>query len=271
MTLFSPVLKLGSFYRVKFLGKHDETVMGYTSLRRDIADGTMKPHLVVRAPDDLALGPTSIKVKDHRDKTILEISEDDFTMLQEPIELSESNGETKATCYRAAVGSDGTVYLPLDVSDISERMIFSGVGYGYPLLFGASDVTIYNTQGFLMQLLGPAQESIYEITDGGTADSFELTYDRHEFVSYQEAHELIPGLGVDPLDPVWHLDGTPHIDHDHLVLALHGELEGGGTPEPGKTPTFDFSIVTTLADAPSRRSKTKVFKWSNECSSSRWR
>ena len=57
------------------------------------------------------------------------------------------------TSISAAVTAGNIVLIPLDISAITDHMIFNGLGENYPLLFSASDVMIYNTQGFLMQLL----------------------------------------------------------------------------------------------------------------------
>ncbi|MHC4416919.1 MAG: hypothetical protein ACYS0G_16755, partial [Planctomycetota bacterium] len=80
------------------------------------------------------------------------------------------NGETTASCYQAAVGADSTLYLPLDISSIGKRMLFSGSSLGYRFTFAADDIAIYNTQGVLMQLLGPDEEGIYTIADDQDAE-----------------------------------------------------------------------------------------------------
>ena len=145
------------------------------------------------------MGPTAIEVKGPgRD---FKIAREDFTMMQAPLALQQGDGETIAKCYSAAVTSDHVVLIPLDISAISDHMIFNGLGENYPLLFGASDVMIYNTQGFLMQLLTtPNAAGIYAIDDPGNPDSMELTYDRHEFNTYREQHAHTGGYGLDPSD-----------------------------------------------------------------------
>ena len=88
-----------------------------------------------------------------------------------------------------------------------------------------------------MQLLDPQQAGIFAIDDPGQPDSMALTYDRHEFVTYREQHAHVGGFGLDPSDPRWHTDGTYHVDHDHLVIAIKGTIEGYGPPAPGRTPS----------------------------------
>ena len=43
-------------------------------------------------------------------------------------------------------------------------------------------------------------------------------------------------------DPEWHADGTPHIDHNRIVVAVSGVLADGGRPTPGATPPFELVI-----------------------------
>ena len=63
---------------------------------------------------------------------------------------------------------------------------------------------------------------------------------------YRTAHE--DGYGLDPADQEWHADGTRHIDHDHLVIAIRGLVNGEDLPVPGETPQFTFHFSTWLGD-----------------------
>jgi hypothetical protein len=47
---------------------------------------------------------------------------------------------------------------------------------------------------------------------------------------------------VDPTDGNWHLDGTRHVDHDHLILAISGKVNGLAAPAPGATPVFNLMV-----------------------------
>jgi hypothetical protein len=232
--------------------------------KRDLADGQYKWQVVVRAPS-LPPGPVAIKARRGGDRMTLPPSA--FTMMQPALALQEGDGETLAKCYSAAVTADHTVLIPLDISAIDDHMIFNGLGEQYPLLFSASDIAIYNMQGFLMQLLTPANAGIFAIDDPGQPDSFELTYDRHEFITYREQHAHTGGFGLDPTDPAWHTDGTYHVDHDHLVIAIKGIVENQGPPAAGKTPSFDLSIVTSLPDTVTGDVTTRTIQWSTACGS----
>lgn len=263
VTLFPPDNRSGE-YDVEFKNGSKEVKLRDVKAvyKRDLADGRYKWQVVVAAPQ-LSRGPTSIEVEGPgKDFTV---SKSTFTMMQRPLALQEGDGETLAKCYSAAVTADHTVLIPLDISAIDDHMIFNGLGEQYPLLFGAADVTIYNAQGFLMQLLTPQNAGIYAIDDPGNPDSMALTYDRHEFITYREQHAHENGFGLDPKDPAWHVDGTYHVDHDHLVIAIKGNVENQGPPPAGKTPNFDFSIVTALADTTVGPPTTRTITWSNAC------
>ncbi len=47
---------------------------------------------------------------------------------------------------------------------------------------------------------------------------------------------------IDPTDDDWHLDGTPHIDHNHLIVAIAGVYADGSLPQPGATKAFDLHL-----------------------------
>jgi uncharacterized membrane protein YgcG len=268
VTLFSPQFVAGTSYTVRFGGSGNGDVTGTAVLKRDLADGAQKVQLVVQAPS-LPPGPTRIRVaaSSNKSSVLLSLPATSFTMLQAPLALAEGDGQTVAKCYQAAVGADGTVYFPFDISAISAHMIFSGLAMSYPLLFGAQYIVIYNSQGFLMQLLGPDQ-SIFAIADpAGAPNSLQLTYDRHEFQTYRDQHAHIGGLGLDPTDRDWHTDGTYHVDHDHLVIAIRGVVENQGPASPGSTPPFMLQVTTALADGTNGVVTTRSIQWSDSCSS----
>ena len=259
ITLFPPDNRAGD-YEVRM---GTQRVTKSAVWKRDLADATYKWQIVVKAPA-LPPGPTQIDVKGPgRNFTV---SSNDFTMMQAALTLQEVNGETLATCYSAAVTANNIVLIPLDITAITDRMIFNGLGESFPLLFNATDVMIYNIQGFLMQLLTtPNAVGIWDIEDYGQPDSLALTYDRHEFNTYLDMHAHTGGYGLDPSDPAWHTDGTYHVDHNHLVLAIKGTVENQGLPVPGKTPNFDFSVITALGDVDGGTPTTRTIVWSNAC------
>jgi hypothetical protein len=258
VTIFPPENRSGE-YEIRV---GDRRVKKNAVYKRDLSDGAYKWQIVAPLPQ-LPIGPTAIDVKGPgRD---FRIAASDFTVMQAPLVLQQGDTETIATCYRAAVTANNVVLIPLDITAIAEHMIFDGLGEKYPLLFTASDVSIYNTQGFLMQLLTPQNAGIYAIEDPGNPDSLELTYDRHEFNTYRQDHSHIGGLGLDPSDPAWHVDGSYHVDHNHLVLAIRGTVENVGPPPAGKTPAFDFRVTTALADVDGGTPTVRKIEWSAAC------
>jgi hypothetical protein len=267
LSIFTPDVETGRSYMVMFIGSDGMTVSaaGVATVRRDFADQQYKPQVVLGAPE-LKPGPARVVVMDMNGMPVVTIGEDQFTVLQAPLALAQVDGVTVAECYSAAVGQDGTLYIPVDIKAISDRMLFSGLGMTYPLLFGSEDIAIYNTQGVLMQLLGAEEAEIFAIQDPyGQPHSFELLYDRHEFNTYRDAHLHEAGYGLDATDPRWHLDGTPHIDHDRLVIAIKGFVEDLGMPVPGATPPFTLDIVTALPNGTSGPISSTTMLWSMDC------
>ena len=243
MTIFHSQLEVGSTYRVYFKSSAGEkvTVDVTAGERRDLADGTPKPQLVVSAPA-LSPGPMSIAVRGGNVK--FEISDTKFTLVPSPLAVPSDIGPGEFSGMQAAVSRSGVVYLSLDLTGIHQPRIFEVQLLGYPLRFTADDVLFYNRQGFLMQTLGAGMPGLFQISaPAGSTDSDILKYSRHEFNTYFLQHEEREEHNVDPSDPNWHLDGTPHIDHDHLVVAIIGSV-GDATPTPGATPSFNVSFDT---------------------------
>jgi len=106
-------------------------------------------------------------------------------------------------------------------------------------------VTFYNTQGFLMQLLMNGTTPVAGMFVNPyptTADSNVLWYSRHEFNTYFLQHLSGQPRAVDPNDPNWHVDGTRHVDHNHVILAITGKVNGTTVPAAGATPVFTLMV-----------------------------
>jgi hypothetical protein len=242
VTLFDGALETGATYDVAFESRSGDVhwVRGTATREQDIADGELRDHLRVKVPA-LPLGPCAIAV--WRDGTRrFEIAADEFTVAAKPIALREV-AETVDREYRAAVGADGTVYIPVDVSAVSDATRFSGTALGMPLQYEASNVAMYNDQGYLMQLLDAASPTLFDLKSGDLDRSTSLSYWRHEFATYKAveagtAHARHDAAGE------WHADGSRHVDHDHIVVALRGTFTDGTTPTPGATPPFRLVIAS---------------------------
>jgi hypothetical protein len=253
VTLFSPALRVGSSYDVTFTsgtGGGSTTVQAVAVVRRDLADRTTKPQLVVTLPA-LPLGPTAIRVSaPNAAATLLAVSDAQFTVTSAPITMPSARGEWQADSMQAGVSRDGTVYLAFDLTGLAEPLIFNARAIGYPLRFTNDDVVFYNSQGFLMQRLVdatgkkpvPVPGMSVEPASNPNTDSDALNYSRHEFVSYFLQHGERAYHEVEANDPNWHLDGTPHIDHNLLILAVRARLQNGTLPMPGATPTFALRV-----------------------------
>lgn len=248
ITVFHASLQSGKNYQVVFTSSQTgqrSTVNATAQTRRDLADGQYKAQLNVPLPS-LPLGPTSITIHTSADGGVVTVLDDSaFTVVSTPVTVPAQPGDYRFQNFRAAVGRDGTVYLSLDMSQVQLPLVVHAQTKGYPLRFGPKDAVFYNIQGFLMQTLTKGIPGLFTIqAAANSADSDTLRYSRHEFASYFMQHKERKTHQLDPADVNWHTDGTPHIDHDHLVLALAAQLSNGGFPNPGATPAFELVLQT---------------------------
>jgi hypothetical protein len=247
VSIFHRSLVSGRTYRVTFASPNGTkvTVSAPATARSDLADRILKPQLVVALPN-LPLGPASVEVKGTNGVTVLRTSDAALTVVAAPIAVPDAIGDYLVRGYRAAVGRDGTVYIALDLARMAMPKVIRAQALRYPLRFEGEDVVFWNTQGFLMQALGESMPGLYRMSAAqNSTDSDVLQYSRHEFNTYYLQHTERQGHALDAADPRWHLDGTPHIDHDHLILAIAGVFPNGALPPAGATPAFDLAITTS--------------------------
>ena len=169
--------------------------------------------------------------------------------------------------------ADGTLLIPVDLQDVVEATQFALAISNAPLRFTPDDVVFYNDQGVDLTLFTLAVENpterqwgsyygwdvdqdsgivgtVYDTKVGQSPDpavqSDMLTYWRHEFVTYEQAH--LPGgtheVNVDGVHP----DGTYHVNHNQLVLAIRGTLDG--TPLAPGSMTLDLVVTTAVSPHP---------------------
>jgi hypothetical protein len=243
ITIFDDRLQPGRSYRVEFRSPDGTSDWSGALAKpiRDLADRQKRMGLEVNVPP-ISLGPAAITVSDDTE-VLLSLSDEEFTVAPDPIELHEYQEDIVENGYHAAVGRDGTLYIALDVAAVTNATTFVAHGVGYPLHYDAGDVVIYNDQGFLMQILDPSNTGLFEIHAGDADTSDTLSYWRHEFATYKREHRRDPAKGRGET-PSWHADGTPHVDHDHLVVAIRGTLPDGSAPVPGATPAFDLELTS---------------------------
>lgn len=256
VTVFDARLVPGETLEVRFApasGAPAQTVSAVAVSRRDFADGVAKPQVVVTVPD-LPPGPTAIEVRrPGADAALLALDDRSFTAMGQPLRVPAELGEWTYEDVHAAVDRDGVIYVGLDLAQLQQPMVFRAQAIGVALRFGNEDVLFYNTQGFLMQALvkqakggatiEPVPGMFVEATSNAR-DSDVLTYSRHEFSTYFLQHGERQKHAVDAGDASWHQNGTPHIDHDHLILAIDGRLQSGAALPAGATPAFNLALTT---------------------------
>lgn len=187
-----------------------------------------------------------------------------FTALPAAVPMPSGDGVAIVVGYQAAVSADGTLLLPFDVDHILEPTQFAFVLGSLRLDFTGEDVVFWNQDGvdltlFTLDVADPTQRQwgsyygwdvnqdagiagpVYNRRRRGSmgllAFSDLLTYWRHEFHAYKTAHE--PGGTHEVNEHGYHeADGTRHIDHGNLVLALSG-LE--------RTDFWDPTVVEPLS------------------------
>ena len=249
VTLFDGRLVPGKRYDVLFESSEtgaSDWSRGQAMLRRDLADGERRVQLRVGVAE-VSLGPCRVSV--WRDGEMLfALTDDEFTVAALPVALHDFAEGITRDGYRTGVGRDGTMYVPVDVTQVDAATTFVGQTVGFPLQFGGDDVTMYNDQGFLMQVLQAGNAQLFRIAGGDLVRSNRLSYWRHEFATYKQDHRRRDGRAVDG-DTDWHVDGTYHVDHDHIVVAIRGTMPSGLPPTPGATPAFRLSISSVAAPA----------------------
>lgn len=229
----------------------------------------VQDHLLVTLPDAVPPGPVAIEVSGRGSSRTYD--EALFTALPPAYRLDERTTGRLVTDYAAAVSADGTVLIPIDLSGITAAMQLTVQLKGLELAFGPEEVVFFNGDGVDLTLFTLAVEdpierqwgSYYgwsvEEDSGLYGDVFEtktieptngdsalLTYWRHEFMTYAEAHA--PGGSHEVDANGYHPDGSWHIDHGHVVIALDGTA--GGARLAGGATSVDLLLWTMLATAP---------------------
>ena len=248
VSLFSDAFDAGASYEVTFTAMNGvaATVSATATVARDLADGVEKPQLQVDLPA-LPLGPAGITVRASESSApLLTIPDRDFIVAPSPVALPLQYGEWSYPATSLAVDRDGVAYLSLDLTGMTQPLVFEAEMDGYPLRFSSRDVVFTNTQGFLMQLLvqpqsGEAIPGMFVYPATASTKSDRLHYSRHEFRTYFLDHYERSPHAVDSTGN-WHADGSRHVDHDHLVVAIIGAFADGSVPGPGSTPAFTLRM-----------------------------
>lgn len=209
--------------------------------------------LVVVVPN-LPPGPTSIEVFRNR-HVEMKVPAESFVVIGNLIGVSQQNNELELERYSTGVGADGTLYMGVGnvnggvggLNRVCDPMKFHSALDGYPLRFGDGDVLIFNGQGYFIDSLTPASHNHFFINPGGPQTSDQLTYERHSFQQYCIDHAPGGSKQIDPKDPNWHLDGTPHVDYSIVIFAINGHFDSGATQAPGPI-SSQMNMETELGD-----------------------
>jgi len=250
VTFFDPRFRKNQAWNVLFTsGTTSITTAARVVRKRDITDSSgklVKPQLVVAMPN-LPPGPTSIQIL--RGKHVeLSIPADSFVTIGGLVGVSQQNNELELGHYSTAVGDDGTLYIGVGgLNTVCDPMKFQSVLDGYPIRFGDGDVLIFNGQGYFIDALTPASHNHFFINPGGPSSSDQLTYERHSFQQYCIDHAPGGSKQVDPKDPNWHLDGTPHVDYSIVIFAINGHFDSGALQSPGPI-SSQMNMETELGD-----------------------
>jgi hypothetical protein len=247
ISLFDDRLVAGGRYTVLFEARDgtQDWSRGKAAVKRDFADGMPRLQLRVEV-GNVSMGPARISVYDDNDRLVYSLPDDQFTVIAAPIVLHDFSETLTRDGYRTGIGADGTIYIAVDTTDVTDATTYSGNAVGFPLRFDSRNVAFFNDQGFLMGFLDPKSPGLFSIGAGDAATSATLRYWRHEFRTYKEEHRKRDERRS--ADGEWHVDGTPHVDNYHMVVAISGVMDDGGHPTPGPTPPFQ--LVVTSQPAP---------------------
>jgi hypothetical protein len=212
-------------------------------------------HLEVTVPSGVEIGPASIRVfrevrswwRSSTQDVHVDYDGSYFTVLPAFVDVPPVDGVYESRPFEVAIDSEGTVLLPLNLSEIRDATQFAFQFKDLPLAFGPRDVVFYSRDGVDLTLFSLAVDDSarrqwgsyqgWEVDEDGSLSGYRfenkrtrardlmtssdvLTYWRHEFHTYAEAHE--PGGEYEVNDNGFHPDGTLHIEHGYIVLAIKG-------------------------------------------------
>ncbi len=238
-----------NFYRFRLLSRLgllqqrlDGTVTAVAISARDQGDFNpqnptavlpLKSQLRVKLPARLHFGPSRIEVVDplHPNAPVKVIAEDDFTVIGQPIALSETL-TNKSFAYATGMSKDGHVFFAFDMSQVRNEMLLDARMTDLILPLFATGITGWNVQGFNVGTLASLPDDPkfgWRLLDGDGGDvstagnASRIRYWRHEFNTWEALHHP-GGAKVQVENPIdhdyWHQDGTPHFDQDHIIVAV---------------------------------------------------
>lgn len=246
INLFDDRLVPNARYTVLFQSRDgaQDWSRGKATVKRDFADGASRVQLRVEV-GNVSMGPATISVYDDSNALVYSLTDDQFTVIAPEVVLHDFSETITRDGYQTGVGADGTIYVAVDTTNVTDATTYSGFADGFPLRFDSRNVAFFNDQGFLMGFLDPKSPGLFSIVSGDTGTSAALRYWRHEFRTYKDEHRKRDERRSP--DGEWHVDGTPHVDNYHMVVAISGVMDDGQRPTPGATPPFQLVITSQPA------------------------
>ena len=261
LNLEAPSLEEGATYWVSFTNEKSP-IPAYGEGVARAADS-----LRLTVPSTILTGPARIQIHDEDRSVIAEFDDSLFTGLPLPRRMPAGDAMILIEDFYAAVSRDGVLYIPVDLSDVLDPTQFAFVMPNDPVVFTPEQVVFYNRHGVDLTLFTLAVDdptvrqwgsyygwdvdedggivgTVYDLKVGESPAEHEasdmLTYWRHEFHTYAEAHARGGSHKVDAEG--YHKDGTWHVDHDSLVIAIRGGLDGA----PLRAPHLVTDLLVTM-------------------------
>ena len=242
VTLFDSRFQAGQQWTVQFFnGSSSATTTATVVVKRNLTtSGVVTPQLVVTTPE-IPVGPTTITASWQSEA--LTVLPQSFTVIAKPIMVSEQDTDFDILNYTTGVSMDGTVYLSIGGLDkVCHSIKFNARADGFPLRSSQGTTVIYNHQGFLIDGLTPQSVNHFTVRPEKKATrSDRLDYLRHSFAQYCAEHQPGAVREVDPTDPDWHLNGTPHVDYSTLIFAIDGTVNGAEPPAGSSVSTLSLN------------------------------
>ena len=250
VTLYNHAFKTGQTWTVRFTSGSSAVVAAKVVNKRTITDPTGKtysPQLVVIVPD-IVPGPAAVVAT--RGSLSVAVPCSSFVVTGHPVALAELQSHNDVLSFAMAAGTDGTLYVPVaGLGNVCAPMEIDAYLPDYPLRFGFGQVVIVNWQGYFIDTLdASSSDHVVFTVSQDDQQSDRISYFRHSFEKY--CHDHLPGgpKQVDPNDPNWHLDGTPHVDYSALFFEISGSL-GGVTKLVAGTVAQEAIVNTVLGQA----------------------
>lgn len=265
----------GAVYRVTFEQQSPSRERDVTVVAQSAS------HLRAQVPNILSPGPVEIRVlgSGYNQTYGPEL----FTVLPKARIIPPGTGSYMARDFKAAVSADGVLYVPVSVAGVRDATQFAFGLRGLSLAFGQDDLSIYNADGvdlslFTLQVSDPTQyrwgeyygweveqdTGLYGVVYDEEVEEPEdllglsnvATYWRHEFHTYANAHA--PGGSHEVDGSGLHPDGSAHVDHHRLVLAISGKERNrnqpadldSATPLEGGRRTVDLAWISIESVGP---------------------